>query len=95
MSRRAEINHHTEVIGPSAELSVDLVVAGHTHGGQLAVPFTGRSLNVGRLAAKYFLGLYEHGTTKLVVTAGVGVGVIPARIGVPPEVALIRLTYPQ
>ncbi len=84
-------SHHAEVIGASAELAVDLVVAGHTHGGQLALPFTGRLLSVGRLTAKYFLGLYEHGTTKLIVTAGIGVGVIPARIGVPPEVALIRV----
>ncbi len=86
-------SHHPEVFAPAAESSVDLVVAGHTHGGQLAVPFTGRILNVGRLVAKYFLGLYELGTTKLVVTAGLGVGVIPARIGVPPEVTLIEVSF--
>jgi predicted MPP superfamily phosphohydrolase len=49
-------------------------------------------LNLGRLTAKYFLGLYELGATTLVVTAGVGVGVIPARIGVPLEVTIIRIS---
>ncbi|MCH8228837.1 MAG: metallophosphoesterase [Chloroflexi bacterium] len=86
-------SHHPEAFGPSAERSVDLVVAGHTHGGQLAVPFTGRLLNVGRLATKYLCGLYESGTTTLVVSAGIGVGIIPARIGVPPEVTLIEISF--
>lgn len=85
-------SHHPDVFELSAEIGVDLVVAGHTHGGQLAVPFTGRLLNVGRLATKYLWGLYESGTTRLVVTAGIGVGVIPARIGVPPEVTLIEIS---
>jgi len=89
---RIVASHHPEVIFPAAKTSVDLIVAGHTHGGQLAVPFTGRFLNVGRLVAKYFLGLYELGTTTLVVSAGIGVGVIPARIGVPPEVTLIEIS---
>lgn len=86
-------SHHPEAFGPSAERGVDLVVAGHTHGGQLAVPFTGRLLNVGRLVTRYFLGLYELGSTRLVITAGIGVGVIPARIGVPPEVTLIEISF--
>jgi predicted MPP superfamily phosphohydrolase len=86
-------SHHPEAFGPSAERSVDLVVAGHTHGGQLAVPFTGRLLNVGRLVTRYFWGFYELGATRLVITAGIGVGVIPARIGVPPEVTLIEVSF--
>ncbi|MCH7970933.1 MAG: metallophosphoesterase [Chloroflexi bacterium] len=86
-------SHHPEAFGPSAKYSVDLVVAGHTHGGQLAVPFAGRILSVGRLVTKYFLGLYELGTTRLIVTAGIGVGVIPARIGVPPEVVVVQISF--
>ena len=85
-------SHHPEVFAQAAKESVDLVVSGHTHGGQLAVPFTGRLLNVGRLVATYFWGLYELGSTRLVITAGIGVGVIPARIGVPPEVTVIDVS---
>ncbi|MCH7983452.1 MAG: metallophosphoesterase, partial [Chloroflexi bacterium] len=85
--------HHPEAFRPSAERSVDLVMAGHTHGGQLAVPFTGRALNVGRLVTGYFLGLYELGRTRLVVTAGIGVGIIPARFGVPPEVTVVDVSF--
>ncbi len=86
-------SHHPEAFGASAEYSVDLVLAGHTHGGQLAVPFAGRLLNVGRLVSRQFWGLYEQGTTSLVISAGIGVGVIPARIGVPPEVTLIEISF--
>jgi len=84
-------SHHPDIFELCAEYGADLVVAGHTHGGQLAVPYLGRWVNVGRLAAKYLWGLYERGDSKLIVTAGIGVGVIPARIGVPPEVTIIEL----
>ncbi len=84
-------SHHPDIFELCAEYGADLIVAGHTHGGQLAVPYLGRWLNVGRLAAKYFWGLYERGESKLIVSAGVGVGILPARIGVPPEVTIIEL----
>ncbi len=84
-------SHHPDIFELCAEYGADLVVAGHTHGGQLAVPFTGRWLNVGRLAAKYFLGRYDRAKTTLIITPGIGVGILPARLGVPPEVTLIEL----
>jgi predicted MPP superfamily phosphohydrolase len=88
---RLVMSHHPEIFDICVRNEIDLVTAGHTHGGQLAVPYLSRYLNVGRLAVKYLHGLYERNDTKMVITAGVGVGVIPARLGVPPEVTLIEL----
>jgi hypothetical protein len=83
-------SHHPDIFDLGVSHNIDMIVAGHTHGGQLAVPYTGRWLNIGRLATKYLWGRYERGGTSMIVTAGIGVGVIPARLGVPPEVTLIE-----
>jgi uncharacterized protein len=90
---RIVASHHPDVVELCAQYDIDLVVAGHTHGGQLAVPFGGPFLNAGRLAVKYLWKQYEINNTKLIVTPGVGVGILPARIGVPPEVTLIELSF--
>ncbi len=83
--------HHPEVFDQCVPHSIDLAVAGHTHGGQLALPFFGRTLNVGRLVAKYLRGAYVVEKSTLIVTTGIGVGVIPARMGVSPEVTIVEL----
>ena len=66
-----------------------VTLAGHTHGGQIAVP--SRGLNVARLGTPYIAGPYERGGHLLYVSRGVGVGAVPLRFGVPPEVDLITL----
>lgn len=88
---RIVASHHPEVFDICVQNDIDLVMAGHTHGGQLAVPYLARYLNVGRLVVNYLQGLYERNGTKLIITAGIGVGVIPARLEVTPEVTLIEL----
>jgi predicted MPP superfamily phosphohydrolase len=66
-----------------------VTLAGHTHGGQIAVPT--RGLNVARLSTPYIAGPYERGGQLLYVSRGIGVGAVPLRFGVPPEVDLITL----
>jgi hypothetical protein len=67
----------------------NVTLAGHTHGGQIAVP--SRGLNVARLSTSYIAGPYEKGGQLLYVSRGIGVGAVPLRFGVPPEVDLITL----
>ena len=67
----------------------DVTLAGHTHGGQIALP--SRGLNVARLSTPYVAGPYQRGEQLLYVSRGIGVGAIPLRFGVPPEVDLITL----
>jgi predicted MPP superfamily phosphohydrolase len=66
-----------------------VTLAGHTHGGQIAVP--SRGLNVARLSTQYIAGPYERGGQLLYVSRGIGVGAVPLRFGVPPEVDLVTL----
>jgi uncharacterized protein len=66
-----------------------LTLAGHTHGGQIAVPT--RNLNVARLQTRYIAGPYRRDDAFLYVSRGIGVGAVPVRVGAPPEIDVIRL----
>jgi predicted MPP superfamily phosphohydrolase len=50
-----------------------------------------QSLNAARFFTNYVYGLYRNGPNSLYVTRGIGTVGLPARIGAPPEIALIRL----
>lgn len=68
----------------------DLVVAGHSHGGQIQIPLLGQIYNK-ELAEDYFSGLYNIGSIKLFVTNGVGTTNKDVRIFAPAEVVIYTL----
>lgn len=75
----------------AAERGAHLVLSGHTHGGQLAVPFAARHANLGRLHRRHTLGVYQHGKSSLVVHPGLGTSGPPVRLGVAPAIVEITL----
>lgn len=69
---------------------VPLIIAGHTHGGQILLPLLG-TIPHNKFVDVHLRGLYrEHGQT-LIVSSGLGTSVVPFRIGVTPEIAEISL----
>jgi predicted MPP superfamily phosphohydrolase len=70
---------------------VDLVLAGHTHGGQVAVPFLARHVNASKLAHPYHLGMYKDGDATLYVHPGLGTTGPPIRLGVAPAIVVLTL----
>ncbi|NLC54662.1 MAG: hypothetical protein GX769_02110 [Erysipelothrix sp.] len=68
----------------------DLVVAGHSHGGQIRIPLLGQVYNQ-ELAEEYYSGLYNIGAIKLFVTNGVGTTNNDIRIFAPAEVMIYTL----
>jgi hypothetical protein len=75
----------------AARQGFDLTVSGHTHGGQVRVEILGADLNVARFFTPYVDGLYRWGAASIFVSRGLGTIGIPARLGAPPEVTLLRL----
>ncbi|MFZ1107356.1 MAG: metallophosphoesterase [Rhodomicrobium sp.] len=75
---------------------VALTLAGHTHGGQVYIPFVGRpSLAPGMARyAKYAYGHIEERGRHLVVSSGLGLSAYPVRFLVPPEIAVVTLGAP-
>lgn len=73
---------------------VDLYCAGHTHGGQVALPLYGALITLSKFGKKYESGLHREGPTWLYVTRGVGMEGGPAprvRFFARPEVTVIEL----
>ncbi|MBC7789646.1 MAG: metallophosphoesterase family protein [Anaerolineae bacterium] len=79
------------VLHLSATLPVSLVLAGHTHGGQVILPIVGALVRHSRIcAARYPRGWVPNERVPLFVSAGVG-SQIPLRFRCPPEVVIVRL----
>jgi predicted MPP superfamily phosphohydrolase len=85
------LSHNPDVFPVAAKQGYDLTIAGHTHGGQINVEILHQNLNVARFYTPYVYGLYKRERSSIFVTRGIGTIGVPARIGAPPEVALIRL----
>lgn len=68
---------------------ISLVMAGHTHGGQVRFPIIGPPLAVAK--RKYTLGHVEENGRNLFVTTGVGVMGLSIRFGVPPEIVVLTV----
>lgn len=74
-----------------AKRNVDIVLSGHTHGGQIAVPFLARWINASKLAHHFHIGLYKEGDATLYVHPGLGTTGPPIRLGVAPAVVVHTL----
>lgn len=70
---------------------VALTLAGHSHCGQMNLPFLGRPIAVSEGSRRWPCGLYEDRGRRLYVSGGVGVSVLPARFNQPPEIAVVTL----
>lgn len=88
------LHHYPDEIERAAALGVDLFVAGHTHGGQVAMPLYGALETLARTGKRFEAGLYRVNRTALYVGRGVGMegGSAPrVRFFARPEVAVIDL----
>lgn len=88
---RLLLAHSPEIADAAAELSVDLVLAGHTHGGQVNLPLVGPPVVPTKYGPRYAWGLFDCHGTRLVVSRGVGVVEPVIRFRCPPEVGLLTL----
>jgi len=76
--------------GPSRP-RIDLMLCGHTHGGQVRLPMVGAPLIPSRYGSKYEGGLVRGPRFPVVVSRGVGMSMLPIRWGVAPEIGEITL----
>ncbi len=83
--------HRPDAFAQAATLGFRLVLAGHFHGGQLALPIGDGRWNVARLLTPYHRGLYRLGEATLYVSRGVGFAGPRVRFGSRPEIALLEL----
>ncbi|RMD85056.1 MAG: metallophosphoesterase [Candidatus Dadabacteria bacterium] len=86
------LSHRPDLFGQAEALGIGLVLSGHTHGGQLAIPLPGRRpLSLARFMTRYPRGTYRSGSCTLHVNLGLGVTGQPVRLATPREITLIEL----
>jgi len=85
------LSHQPSVLDFEQTRDVSLILSGHTHGGQLRLPFVGAPARFATTDLKYDRGLFRRGETQLYVSSGTGVIGLPVRLGVRPEIAVLRL----
>jgi uncharacterized protein len=86
---RLVLAHNPRTIEHLAGRRCDLMLSGHTHGGQVNLPKLGR-VTLGKKSRRFAAGLYQHDDTTLYVNKGVGFG-WRFRFGVRPEIAVLTL----
>lgn len=70
---------------------VDLMLSGHTHGGQFGVNILGMEWSPAQYVYKHWAGLYREGSQQIYVNRGLGTVGPPMRIGMPPEITVLTL----
>jgi predicted MPP superfamily phosphohydrolase len=80
--------HNPVILRQAARYDIDLILSGHTHGGQVKIrEKEKRILPKPKLVA----GLHRRGNTQIYITRGIGTSVLPIRYQCPPEISLIEL----
>lgn len=82
---------HNPDIFPKIPEQVSLTLAGHTHGGQVKLPFLGRPRVPSKFGQRYAKGHIVENKKHLYVSSGVGTTLLPVRFFVPPEIVLLTL----
>jgi predicted MPP superfamily phosphohydrolase len=91
---RVLLYHSPELMPVAAKLDIKLYLCGHTHGGQVRLPFYGALLTSSRLGKRFEMGCYRLAHTLLYVSRGVGLEGMSAprvRFLCPPEIALFSI----
>jgi predicted MPP superfamily phosphohydrolase len=91
---RIVISHSPDFVD-AMPVDVDLVLAGHTHGGQVVLPFVGPLTTASRLPHRYAGGLHDYEGTPLHVSRGVGMErgfAPPVRFLCPPEICVLEMS---
>ncbi|HEX6279978.1 MAG TPA: hypothetical protein VFZ49_08175, partial [Pyrinomonadaceae bacterium] len=68
-----------------------LMIAGHTHGGQIWLPILGAPIVPSSYGQKYVAGHIRENGLDMFVTTGIGTSILPFRFMVPPEIAVLTI----
>ncbi|MBV8200476.1 MAG: hypothetical protein JOZ15_07610 [Acidobacteria bacterium] len=94
---RLVVSHTPDVVLEASQRGIEAVLAGHTHGGQVRLPFLGAVTTRSSLGTYYDYGLFDfaaanqRGITTLFINSGVGTSLLPIRFLCPPRFAVVEL----
>ncbi|MGN0014441.1 MAG: metallophosphoesterase [Candidatus Gastranaerophilaceae bacterium] len=73
--------------------NINLILAGHTHGGQIVLPIIGPLFTASKYHKKYAYGFINDNGKKLITNRGIGLSILPFRFNCPPEIVVINFIY--
>lgn len=82
--------HEPDTLPDIAKFNVDLMLSGHTHGGQVRIPFL-PPMHLPEYGRRYVEGWFRHGPTQMYVNRGIGAIGLPVRFRCPPEITVFTL----
>lgn len=86
------LTHRPELFDAYVSSQIDLVLSGHTHGGQFRFPFIGGLIAPDQgFFPEYDAGLFTEGNTNMIISRGLGNSVVPLRFNNCPELVLVEL----
>jgi predicted MPP superfamily phosphohydrolase len=84
------VAHRPDEFVPAPEF-ISLVLAGHTHCGQIVLPLIGPLFTGSDFGRQYVCGIFRDGAKTMIVTGGLGTSHLPLRIGAPADIWLITI----
>jgi predicted MPP superfamily phosphohydrolase len=85
------LSHNPDYFYEAADQGVALVVSGHTHGGQIRLPFGPPLWVPSAYGARFAYGPIVESKRHMIVSGGLGCSGVPLRLGVPPEIVRVTL----
>ena len=82
---------HGPDLFPRVRPFVGIALAGHTHGGQVRLPFMGAPIVPSRYRQRYAAGWVKEEGKQMFVTSGIGTSILPIRFRVPPEIVILSV----
>jgi predicted MPP superfamily phosphohydrolase len=82
---------HNPDVFPNLTDRFSLMIAGHTHGGQVFLPLLGRPIVPSAYGERFAIGHVQENGRHLFVSSGLGTSILPVRFRVPPEVSVLEL----
>lgn len=82
---------HSPDVTPQVPADISLILAGHTHCGQISLPIIGAPAYMSAYGDRFACGEIVEGGQTIIVSAGLGTSLLPLRFGTKPEIWLIEL----
>lgn len=90
-STRILLAHSPEIYEEAASAGIQLYLCGHTHGGQICLPWLGPFVLNAKCPREYTCGAWHHRSLQGYTSAGVGCSMLPVRYNCPPEITVLEL----
>jgi len=84
--------HSPEIFKEASELGIDLLLCGHTHGGQIFLTRYLRKIFPLEASLEFIDGFFQKAKTLMYVNRGIGTSYLPFRFGVKPEITFFKFT---